>query len=94
MRTEEWIDRAIDAGATLDWIGPLWTFAQDLRHAPSTGFNVAVDSGWSAYALRDVLKGYQIANWGWYIYGDVILFRVECADADNVYAILAGLGAL
>ncbi len=94
MTSRNLLDRVIDAGASLDWVGPLWTFAQDLRHAPSTGFSVSVESGWSAYALQDVLNGYAIPHWGWAIYGDVMVFRTEAVDGDDVYAILVGLGAL
>lgn len=68
-------------GAMFDWITPLWTFILDFINRPSVGYNIAVDSGWSAYAIRDLLKGSGVKIWGLTIFGDTITFRTRKAQA-------------
>ncbi len=94
MTNRSIVDHVIDAGASLDWIGPLWSLVQDARHAPSVGFTVSANTCWSAYALQDVLNSNQIDHWGWAIYDQSIVFRVERQDATDVRSILAELGLL
>jgi hypothetical protein len=75
------IDKAIAAGTTFDWITPLWTFVQDWRNRPSTGYSVEVSSGWSAYGLQGMLTDKGVKTWGWSIVGGTILFRARVAQA-------------
>lgn len=76
------IDKMLEAGTMFDWITPLWTFVQDWRNRPSSGFTVATDGGWSANAIQELLTSKGIKTWGWQIIDGVILFRLRAAQAD------------
>jgi hypothetical protein len=78
---EEMINSLIRFGAMFDWITPLWTFILDFINRPSVGYNIDVNSGWSAYAIRDLLKGSGIKIWGLTIFGSTITFRTRKAQA-------------
>lgn len=78
------LDRATDCGATFDWITPTWTLIQDCRNGPSTGYNIPVDGGWSAYAIEDLMKAHGIKVWGLSIFNKKIMFR--CRQAQAGYA--------
>lgn len=75
------LDKAIEIGASFDWITPLWTFYQDWRNRPSAGFAVAADTAWSAYAIQDLMAEHGIKTWGWRIIDGLILFRLRTAQA-------------
>lgn len=75
------IDKMLEAGTTFDWISPLWSLYQDSRHSGGAGFTIDVDGGWSLYAVNDLMNEYNIETWGWQLYGDVFIFRLNEAAA-------------
>lgn len=82
------IDKSIDIGTSFDWITPLWSFIQDYRNRPAVGYNVPVDSGWSAYAIRDLLQNAGVKIWGLAIYGNTIVFGARQAQASYIQYLL------
>ena len=75
------LDKFLNFASLFDLITPLATFAQDLQNHPSVGYNISVDAGWSAYAIRDLLQGAGIKLWGLTIFNGLITFRVRRAQA-------------
>ena len=88
------IDKLVEAGSTFDWITPLFTFVQDFRNRPSVGYNVPVDSGWSAYAISDLLRAHGIKVWGLTIFQGTIMFRLRAAQAEYAQYLFAQNGVL
>jgi hypothetical protein len=87
-------DKLVETGAVFDWITPLFTFVQDFRNRPSVGYNVPVDSGWSAYAISDLLRAHGIKVWGLTIFQGTIMFRLRSAQAEYAQYLLAQNGVL
>lgn len=76
------LDKLFSIGASLDWTTPVATFIQDYQNRPSVGYNISVNAGWSAFAVRDLLKTNGVKLWGLTIFGGAITFRTREAQAE------------
>lgn len=86
------VDQLIGFGAGFDWITPLYTFVLDWQRRPTTGYNIPIDGGWSAYAVRDLLKKKGVKLWGLTIVDSVITFRVRQAQARYAQMLMSKAG--
>jgi hypothetical protein len=75
------LDTIIKIGTVFDWITPVFSLFQDWQNGPSTGFNVPVGGGYSAYAIQDILSAGGIKIWGLRIINNTILFRTRKTQA-------------
>ena len=80
----------IDAGARFDWITPLVTLVR-VTSGAAAGYNV-YDCGWSAYAVRDLLRRGGVTVAGLQVLGDVITFRVPADQAKEAESIMSDFG--
>lgn len=77
-----------------DFVTPLMAFGQDLLHGQIIGGDFGVHSaGRKIGDIKNIVKRAKIDSWGWIMRrGDLVIFTVNHADAEETKALLIKQG--
>jgi hypothetical protein len=81
MGNPEMLDKFLKAGASFDWITPLWAFIQDVRLGSPFQINIPYDTGWSGKQIASMLRSKGVRVWGLMVVDDTITFTVRRQQA-------------
>ncbi|GAB4560123.1 MAG: hypothetical protein Kow0047_06510 [Anaerolineae bacterium] len=75
------LNALVQVTAGFDWISPLISLLQDIRHGPSERLAVKVIPGWSPNDVLRYVRRHGIRVWGPMLMGDTIMFKVPRTQA-------------
>lgn len=86
------VDRLIDVGVGLDWIGPLWHLWLDWSNGPAERFSIPVEGAPSSIFIERTLRDSGVKVWGMALYHGELVFSVNCTQGDYARYLLRRIG--